>query len=128
VARHVSEDATGIMCQSRYYRTLDPMLKRGNWTPEEDDMLRLAVAEYGNSWTDVADFIPGRNNEQCRDRWTECLDPALAKIKWTDEEDSKLFQEVETLGAKWKEISTRMGKGRSNSMVRSHSFLSSYDF
>jgi len=101
---------------------LDPELKRGNWTAEEDEKLRHAVAVYGKSWVDVAAFIPGRNNDQCRERWNDHVDPAVVKGRWTDEEDKRLLQEAETSGTKWKEISVRMGNGRTDSMVRSCSF------
>jgi Myb-like DNA-binding domain len=106
------------MCQNRYYRSLDPLLKQGSWDAQEDDKLRRAVAAYGNSWMDIASFIPGRSNDQCRDRWTDYADPSLVRGEWTEEEDSKLLQEVETLGPKWKEISMRIGNGRSDTMVR----------
>ena len=68
VARYVSEDAFPQQCQQRFVRTLDPTILHGPWTNEEDAKLRSAVAVYGNSWTDVAEVIQGRTNEQCRDR------------------------------------------------------------
>jgi hypothetical protein len=119
VARTVSEDATAQQCQNRFSRTLDPHLKRGPWSPEEDAQLHLAVDAYGNSWVDVAAFVPGRTNEQCRDRWSDRLNPDLIKGKWTVEEDRILLDAVEGLGPKWKSVSQRLGNGRTDKMVRS---------
>jgi hypothetical protein len=43
VARVVSPDATAQQCQNRFQRSLDPNLRRGAWSSEEDAKLRLAV-------------------------------------------------------------------------------------
>lgn len=62
--------------------------------------------------------MPGRNNEQCRDRWSERLNPNVAKGKWTPEEDAKMLAAVEELGdATWKAVSEKLGTGRTDNMV-----------
>lgn len=119
VARTVSEDAQINSCQNRWYRTLDPSIRRGNWSPEEDTQLRLAVGLYGHAWMEVASFIPGRTNEQCRDRWTERLNPKIPRGKWTSEEDARLLSAVDEFGlGKWKEVSEKVGTGRTDSTCR----------
>jgi hypothetical protein len=118
VARYVAEDVTAGQCQGRYSRSLDPTVKRGHWSEEEDARLRLAVTAYGNSWVDVASAIPGRTNDQCRDRWSDRLNPATVKGKWTDEENQSLVEAVKDLGNKWKAISERLGNSRTDSNVR----------
>ena len=47
---------------------------------------------------DISAFIPGRNNDQCRDRWHGALNPSLNKTKWTKKEDEILTQAVMDLG------------------------------
>jgi hypothetical protein len=99
-------------------RTLDPTIQRGNWKPEEDAQLRLAVTAYGNSWIEIADVIAGRTNDQCRDRWSDKINPKVAKGKWTDDEDKLLLQTVESLGtSSWKVISENLSNGRTGSNV-----------
>lgn len=123
VACQVSEDATPSQCQNRYQRTLDPALKHKAWSDEEDSRLRLAVQAYGTSWVNVASAIPGRHNDQCRDRWNDILSPAVTKGRWTEEEDQDLLAKIQQLGtSSWKEISNRLGSGRTDSMV---TFISS---
>ncbi|OAX39173.1 hypothetical protein K503DRAFT_106227 [Rhizopogon vinicolor AM-OR11-026] len=118
VACQVSEDATPSQCQNRYQRTLDPALKHKAWSDDEDSLLRLAVQAYGTSWVEVAAAVPGRHNEQCRDRWNDVLNPAVAKGKWTEEEDRDLLTAVQQLGVpNWKEISNQLASGRTDSMV-----------
>lgn len=118
VARAVSEDATGAQCQNRYLRSLDPTLKRGPWTSEEDEHLRRAAAVFGHSWIEVAAFVEGRNNEQCRERYQEYLNPSVTKGRWTDDQDSALLKAVEEVGeGKWKEVSRVLNIGRTDNMV-----------
>ena len=96
-------------------------MKKGVWSPEEDTRLRLAVGLYGNSWVDVATIMPGRSNEQCRDRWSERLNPNVAKGKWTEEEDNKLLAVIESLTSSdnfsWKQVSDELATGRTDNMV-----------
>ncbi|KAI0303178.1 hypothetical protein BC826DRAFT_1138792 [Russula brevipes] len=121
VARAVSEDAQMNSCQNRWYRTLDPSIRRGNWSPEEDAQLRLAVDLYGHAWMEVASVIPGRNNEQCRDRWSERLNPKIPRGKWSTEEDARLLSAIEEFGVgRWKEVSERVGTGRTDNTCRYH--------
>ena len=67
---------------------------------------------------EVASVIPGRNNEQCRDRWSERLNPKIPRGKWTAEEDARLLSAVDEFGVKkWKEVSERVGTGRTDNTV-----------
>ncbi|GJE84916.1 snRNA-activating protein complex subunit 4 [Phanerochaete sordida] len=118
VARQVSEDATAGQCQSRYQRTLQPGLRRGPWTQEEDTRLKRATEVFGRSWIDVAAFVPTRNNEQCRERWHEHVNPTVGRGRWTEEEDAALLSAYEAVGDKWKEVSLRVGSGRTDNMCR----------
>ncbi|TDL29307.1 hypothetical protein BD410DRAFT_892629 [Rickenella mellea] len=120
VARHVSEDVTGHQCQKRYQDTLDPNLKRGSWSQEEDEHLRAAVEAFGtSSWQSVSEFIPGRTNNQCRERYQDRLNPSGAKGRWTEEEDSALLALVADLGeARWTDVSSRIQTGRTDAMCR----------
>lgn len=122
VARMVSEDVTATQCQSRYIRSLDPSISRLPWTEIEDARLRDAVEVYGTTWSEIAEFFPNRNSEQCRERWQEKLSPSVPKGKWAEAEDQALLAAVEQVGeGKWKEISRILGNGRTDNMVRSFS-------
>lgn len=67
---------------------------------------------------EVAAFIPGRTNEQCRDRWSERLNPKIPRGQWTSEEDARLLSAVDEFGlGKWKEVSERVGTGRTDKTV-----------
>jgi hypothetical protein len=59
---------------------------RGNWTAEEDELLRSAVHQYGGrNWKKISDQIPDRTDVQCLHRWQKVLRPGLVKGPWTPE-------------------------------------------
>jgi hypothetical protein len=113
----VDEHVTPPQCQARWCKTLDPSLRRGAWTEEEDNQLRKAVAGYGTSWVQVALAVPGRTNDQCRERWTEYLNVGPQQC-WTDEEDKVLLAAVAEFGGKWKAISSKVGNKKTGQAVR----------
>ncbi|KAJ2740618.1 myb-like DNA-binding protein bas1, partial [Coemansia sp. BCRC 34301] len=56
------------------YAFLDTKRPRGpssRWSPNEDELLKSAVREFGEDrqWVKVAQSVPGRTNLQCRQRW-----------------------------------------------------------
>lgn len=118
----MSEHVSAGQCQNRWQKTLCPTMRKGAWTEEEDDRLRKAVAGYGVSWIQVATAIPGRTNDQCRERWTQHVNVAAGKIVWTDAEDQILLDSVEELGNMWKAISVKLGGNKTGQSV-CHAFL-----
>ncbi|RDB23237.1 snRNA-activating protein complex subunit 4 [Hypsizygus marmoreus] len=118
VARVVSEDATAGQCQGRYFRALDPSLKRGAWSDDEFARLKAAVSAHGNAWVDVASCIPGRTNEQCRERWMEYLKAGSAPPVWSEEDDGVLLDAVAAMGNQWKAISTKLTNGATGAQCR----------
>jgi hypothetical protein len=111
VAMHM-EGRTGQQCLHRWTRSLDNTVKKklGKWEPNEDDRLKDAVGRLGcRNWAAIAEWVPGRTDVQCRERWSNILDPKLQSTKnlpWTIEEDAKLLEIAPRLNFKWSAIST----------------------
>ena len=40
----------GKQCRERWHNHLNPDIKRGKWTEEEDDLIVKAHLDYGNKW------------------------------------------------------------------------------
>jgi hypothetical protein len=93
---------------------------RRNWNEEEDTKLTEAVKRHGTAWVAVAALVPGRTNIQCRQRWTQTLDPDMRKIagRWTKEEDTKLIEAVKRHGTAWVVVAALV-PDRTNDQCRS---------
>ncbi|WOL15332.1 snRNA-activating protein complex subunit 4-like isoform X1 [Canna indica] len=100
------EGRTGTQCSNRWYKTLNPERKKvGRWSVDEDKRLKVAVMLFGGkNWDKIACFTPGRTQVQCRERWLNCLDPALNLEPWTEEEDAKLLNAIAVHGNCWSKI------------------------
>ncbi|CAI2386793.1 unnamed protein product [Moneuplotes crassus] len=58
---------------------------------EEDDKTLLELAQMFNfHWVKVAENFPGRNRQQCYDRWRH-IDPSYDKGPWTEPEDGQII-------------------------------------
>ncbi|BGP24820.1 hypothetical protein JCM10295v2_003740 [Rhodotorula toruloides] len=106
VARHVQRNPTA--CHNRYTNSLLPTLRRGKWSAEEDAKLKFAVQACGKNWTAISERVEGRTDAQCRERWSNVLDPKVLGTKnWTGEEDTTLLRLRDEEQLPWNEISLR---------------------
>ncbi|XP_043838843.1 snRNA-activating protein complex subunit 4 isoform X2 [Dromiciops gliroides] len=94
----------------RWTKSLNPSLKKGFWTPEEDAKLLQAVAKYGErDWFKIREEVPGRSDAQCRDRYLRRLHFSLKKGRWNAKEEEKLIELIEKYGAgHWAKIASEL--------------------
>ncbi|CAF3518627.1 unnamed protein product [Fusarium graminearum] len=104
------EGRTAKDCRKRWLHSLDPSLRKGRWTSQEDEILLSAYARLGPLWNDIASLIPGRKDDQCSKRYNDILNPSAKNrlSDWTAEEDNLLRQGVAALGHRWVAISARI--------------------
>ena len=80
-------------------------LKKGQWSPQEDKLLKQWVQINGpKKWEACGRFIQGRKGKQCREQWKNCLNPDLLKGKWTPEEDFLIMFFYPKCKESWKKI------------------------
>jgi hypothetical protein len=77
----------------RWQKVLQPGLKKGKWSAEEDQILFNWVKSNGaNRWSKLSYTLQGRSSKQIRDRWINNLNPQRAKdFTWTDQLDQILL-------------------------------------
>ncbi|GAA6010690.1 hypothetical protein JCM10207_005799 [Rhodosporidiobolus poonsookiae] len=113
ISKDVGGGRTAKNCRKRYFHSLNPDLKKGRWTKEEDQRLRELYGILGPKWKEIALQIPGRMDDQVSKRWRDAVNPALRRNEpWAAAEDAMLLALYEQLGPQWAEISERID-GRS---------------
>lgn len=92
--------------------------RKVKWSNEEDQSLRVSVQQFGTSnWSLVASLLPGRTGKQCRERWTNQINPELNKQAWKEQEDISILQLHQTYGNSWSAIAKHL-PGRSSNAVK----------
>lgn len=131
ISDEVGTNKTHIQCLQRWKQVLQPGLKKGSWSKDEDKKLLLlmnslgAVGENPNErnskftdWKQVEKCMNGRTAKQCRERWLLNIDPSINKSEWKSEEDRSLLQLQQKFGNKWSKIKDVMGTNRTENAVK----------
>ncbi|XP_045823647.1 transcription factor MYB74-like [Trifolium pratense] len=96
-------------------------LKRGPWTPEEDQKLTDYIHKHGyGNWR----LLPKnaglqRCGKSCRLRWTNYLRPDIKRGRFSFEEEETIIQLHSILGNKWSAIASRL-PGRTDNEIKNY--------
>lgn len=91
-------------------------LKKGPWTPEEDQKLLAYIEENGHgSWRALPTKAGlQRCGKSCRLRWTNYLRPDIKRGKFSLQEEQTIIQLHALLGNRWSAIATHLPKRTDN--------------
>uniref|UniRef100_A0A0D9V4I4 Uncharacterized protein n=1 Tax=Leersia perrieri TaxID=77586 RepID=A0A0D9V4I4_9ORYZ len=98
-----------------------PQLKRGPWTPEEDEVLARFVAREGcDRWRTLprrAGLL--RCGKSCRLRWMNYLRPDIKRSPIADDEEDLIVRLHRLLGNRWSLIAGRL-PGRTDNEIKNY--------
>ncbi|XP_023275644.1 snRNA-activating protein complex subunit 4-like [Seriola lalandi dorsalis] len=94
----------------RWNQVLDPSLKKGLWSKEEDELLLQAVFRHrAKNWWKIRLEVPGRTDSACRDRYYDCLKAGTKRGAFDKQERELLLQLVDKHGVgRWAKIAAEI--------------------
>lgn len=96
-------------------------LKKGPWTPEEDELLVSYIQKKGlGSWRALPKAAGlNRCGKSCRLRWTNYLRPDIKRGRFTEEEEDMIIKLHSVLGNKWSRIAAHL-PGRTDNEIKNY--------
>ncbi|KQJ86560.1 myb-related protein Zm38 [Brachypodium distachyon] len=77
VARNAGLLRCGKSCRLRWINYLRPDLKRGAFSPQEEDLIVNLHAILGNRWSQIAARLPGRTDNEIKNFWNSTIKKRL---------------------------------------------------
>ena len=112
---------TSFQCRMRWSK-IKQGIKKGQWSLHEDKLLKEWIEKNGpTKWEQCGRFIHGRSGKQCREHWSNCLNPSLVKGDWTAEEDFLIMHFYEKCNGSWKKI-IHLFNGRTENSIKNRFF------
>ncbi|KAH7277396.1 hypothetical protein KP509_39G049000 [Ceratopteris richardii] len=69
----------GKSCRLRWINYLRPDLKRGSFSAAEEKRIIELHETFGNKWSKIAAYLPGRTDNEIKNLWNSCLRKRVEK-------------------------------------------------
>ncbi|XP_072975108.1 transcription factor MYB61-like [Typha angustifolia] len=94
-------------------------LRKGLWSPEEDEKLLKHITKYGHGcWSSVPKLAGlQRCGKSCRLRWINYLRPDLKRGSFSQQEENLIIELHAVLGNRWSQIAAQL-PGRTDNEIK----------
>lgn len=92
LARSAGLKRTGKSCRLRWLNYLRPDVRRGNITLEEQLLILELHSRWGNRWSKIAQYLPGRTDNEIKNYWRTRVQKHAKQLKC--DVNSKQFKDT----------------------------------
>ena len=72
-------------CRERWFNNIDPNIKKGGWSLEEDAIIFNFFQTLGSKWAFISNLLPGRTENSIKNRFYSSLRKYKNKVKSLEE-------------------------------------------
>ncbi|CAG9310311.1 unnamed protein product [Blepharisma stoltei] len=88
---------TGKQCRERWHNHIDPGLKKAGWTKEEENILFQKQKIFGNRWSEIARYLPGRSDNSIKNQFYSTVRKNLRKYNRNKPTDKRIVGSLKQL-------------------------------
>ncbi|KAK1425290.1 hypothetical protein QVD17_20641 [Tagetes erecta] len=94
IARNAGLQRCGKSCRLRWINYLRPDLKRGAFSPQEQELIIHLHSVLGNRWSQIAARLPGRTDNEIKNFWNSTVKKRLK----TNKSDVSIVSQSDSIG------------------------------